>query len=196
MRDKANGYIYYDFHKKTEKEEIIETAWKSVFNWLAVIVGLLAVIILLWSMFFRVIEVDGGSMLPTLEDGDKVIVYTFNYTPEAGDIIVAESDYADGTVLVKRVIAKDGQTVAVDYDNDTVYVDSSALNEAYLYSEDIEPHDDEIEYPHTVQDGCLFLMGDNRNSSKDSRSTAIGDIDADYVLGKVVFRISSDYKIY
>lgn len=196
MRDKSNGYIYYDYHKKTEKEEIIETAWKSVFNWLAVITALLTVLVFVWSMFFRVVVIDGNSMHPTLQDADKVIVYTFNYKPEIGDIVVAESDYQGGTVLVKRIIAEEGQTVSVDYDKKCVNVDSKTLDENYIVDSDFAPHDDEIEYPHTVSNGSLFLMGDNRKSSKDSRSVEIGDINADNVLGKVVFRISADYKIY
>lgn len=193
MRNKVNGYIYYDYHKKTEKEEIIETAWKSVFNWLTVIVGLLSVLVLVWSMFFRVMKIDGSSMQPTLQDGDKVIVYTFNYTPDIGDIVVAASG---DTVLVKRIIANEGQEVIVDYKSDCVTVDSEILNEEYVESSDIAEHDDEIEYPHKVAAGSLFLMGDNRNSSKDSRSNTVGDIDTDNIMGKVIFRISSDYKVY
>lgn len=194
MDGNAKGYIYYDYHKKTEKEELIEIAWKSVFNWLTVIVVMLAVLTFVWSMFFRVVEVDGNSMLPTLQDGDKLVVYTFNYTPEHGDIIVANMD--DDTVLVKRVIATENQNVNVDYNNSSVYVDSLLIEESYILDVDFNPHEDEIEYPHSVPAEHLFLMGDNRNSSKDSRSSAIGDIDADSVLGKVVFRISSDYKVY
>lgn len=193
MNNKSNGYIYYDYHKKTEKEEIIETAWKSVFNWLSVIVGIFALLFIIWSMFFRVMVVDGNSMLPNLQDGDKVIVYTFNYSPEQGDVVVAVDD--DDTILLKRVIAAENQTVDIDYNNSSVFVDSVKLQESYVYENSFKSHDDEIEYPHKVANGCLFLMGDNRNGSKDSRSSEIGDIDADYVLGKVIFRISSDYKV-
>ncbi len=193
MNNKANGYIYYDYHKKTEKEEIIETAWKSFFNWLSVIIGIFAILFFVWSMFFRVMVVDGNSMLPNLQDGDKVIVYTFNYSPKTGDVIVAVDD--NDTILLKRVIATENQTVDIDYNNSSVFVDSVKLQESYIYENSFKPHDDEIEYPHKVSKGCLFLMGDNRNGSKDSRSSEIGDIDADYVLGKVIFRISSDYKI-
>lgn len=196
MRNKTNGYVYYDYHKKTEKEEIAETAWKSIFNWITAIVCLLAVIVLAWSTFFRVVRVDGNSMLPNLENNDYVVVYTFNYTPVNGDIIVTSSDYDGGTILVKRVVATQGQSVSVDYDKDTVSVDSVVINDSYVYEKDVSPHKDEIEYPHVVADGYLFLMGDNRNVSRDSRSTEIGDINSDDVLGKVVFRISKNYKVY
>ena len=125
MNNKSNGYIYYDYHKKTEKEEIIETAWKSVFNWLSVIIGIFALLFFVWSMFFRVMVVDGNSMLPNLQDGDKVIIYTFNYSPNAGDVVVAVDD--NDTILLKRVIATENQTVDIDYNNSSVFVDSVKL---------------------------------------------------------------------
>lgn len=193
MRNNTNGYIYYDYHKKSEKEEIIETAWKSIFNWLAVIIGFLSVVTLMCSIFFRVIEVDGNSMYPTLHDGEKVVVCTFNYTPEYGDIVVAK---CDDIIIVKRIIATENQQVYIDYDENCVKIDSEQLNEEYIESIDISEHDDEIEYPHIVEPGCFFLMGDNRNSSKDSRSLSIGDIDKNDIMGKVIFRLSSDFNIY
>lgn len=196
MRDKTNGYIYYEYHKKTEKEEVCETAWKSVFNWLSVIVGILFVFFSVWIVFFHVIEVDGNSMDPTLRDGDRVLVSTFNYSPVKGDIIVAANTDENGVNLVKRVIATENQTVNVDYTSNTVYVDGTAIEEKYLPEEMKASIKDEISYPYTVPKGCIFLMGDNRNISMDSRSVELGCIETDNVVGKVVIRFSSDYSIY
>lgn len=198
MRDKANGYIYYNYHKKTEKEEISETAWNSVFHWLYAIVGVLFVFFAVWMLFFQVIEVDGESMLPTLQDGDKIVVSTFGYTPESGDIVVIGAVDEDDICLVKRVIATEKQVVTMDYSEGKVIVDGVVLQEDYLAEAVYEPGKDEITYPYTVPEGCVFVMGDNRKVSRDSRSTTIQSIDENLVVGKAVLRLkfSSDAFIY
>ena len=197
MKDKKNGYIYYEYHEKSEKEVISETAWKSVFHWLYVIVGVLFVFFVAWMMFFHIISVDGDSMLPTLRDNDKLFVYTFNYTPEQGDIIVISMPEYEDYLLVKRVIAFENQTVDVDYNSGTVTVDGKVLDEKYASAMNVRS-DNEIAYPYTVPNGCVFVMGDNRNESRDSRSRGIGCIDENRIVGKALFRISfsSDRNIY
>ncbi len=196
MRDKTNGYIYYEYHKKTEKEEIIETAWSSVFNWLSVIVCILFVFFSIWNLGCRVIIVNGSSMYPTLENDEKIIISSFCYEPKIGDIVVVRSDAEGGDILIKRVVATENQVVDIDYESGTVYVDDVALKEDYIVSQMIQYIDDEIEYPYTVPENSVFLMGDNRNVSKDSRSSEIGSIDKNYIVGKAVCRLSSDYRIY
>ena len=191
MRDNTNGYIYYDYHKNTEKEEIRKTAICSVFQWLNVIVCVLFVFFSVWILFFQVVEVDGMSMVPTLNDGERIVVSTFGYTPRRGDVVVISAAEKDGVCLVKRVIATENQTVTVDYENSKVIVDSVELSEDYISDSVSMPHKDEISYPCTVPEGCVFVMGDNRGVSKDSRSKDIGCIDEDFVVGKVVLRLTA-----
>lgn len=171
---------------KDEKQNI----QKTVLDYLHDLVGLLAVIMLVFSLLFRVVVVSGPSMNDTLVHGDWLLLLgNFFYSePEAGDIVVASKDsFEDGEPIIKRVIATEGQLVDIDFFNGIVYVDGIALEEPYtLTPTNIQ---EGMTFPLTVASGCIFVMGDNRNESKDSRSTEIGLIDTREVLGKAVFLI-------
>lgn len=188
MKNKTNGYIYYDYHKKTEKEVVSDVAWTSVFNWVYALVGILCVVFVVFMMFFKVVEVDGASMKPTLNESEKLLVYSLSYTPEKGDIIIVGSTNKDEPPLVKRVIATENQTVEVDYKTGKVSVDGKVLEEDYITEMSV-PDTNEIEYPYTVPEGCVFVMGDNRNESSDSRSRLIKAVDENHIAGKVIARI-------
>lgn len=142
---------------------------------------------------FRMIVVDGSSMLPTLEENEKLIVSNFMYTPEKGDIVITDSNNGFDKPLVKRIIATGGDTIRIDYTTGDVYVNGSLLQEDYIL-EKIRPIPaDDIDM--TVPAGYVFLMGDNRNSSSDSRVEEIGVINEKDLLGKAVLRISPLSKI-
>lgn len=196
MKDKKNGYIYYEYHEKNDREEISETAWKSVFHWLYAIVGVFFVFVIVWTLFFNVVSVEGDSMKPTLRSGDKVLMSTFNYIPEQGDII-AVSMPGEESMLIKRVIATENQTVDIDYRNGSVTVDGVILDEKYV-TELGSKIPNEIAYPYTVPSGCVFVLGDNRAESNDSRNVYIGSIDENRIVGKAVLRLYpfSDRDIY
>ncbi len=152
------------------------------------IVYLLAAVILLFVFAFRVAVVSGPSMYHTLVDGDYLLLVgnLFYRNPKQGDIIVAsKSGFEGGEPIVKRVIATGGQTVDIDFDAGIVYVDGVALEEDYTYTPTNEWEG--VTFPLKVDDGCVFVMGDNRNVSKDSRSPEIGLIDTREILGKAVF---------
>ncbi len=156
--------------------------------------------ILLLTIFFKHSPVIGSSMYPTLKDGDVLIVSTFNYTPKANDIIVCQSEsYGLDTPLVKRIIATEGQTVTIDYESWTVTVDGVKINESYV-NKSSAPMNPSNHLPETftVPENHVFVMGDNRNGSTDSRDERIGFIDERYILGKVSVRFSpiSEFKIF
>lgn len=166
-----------------------EKAWSTtVLTYLHDLVYLLAGLILVFLLLFRVVVVSGTSMNNTLLNGDYLVVLgnTFYQEPEYGDIIVAsKKSFDEGAPIVKRVIATEGQKVDIDFAKGIVYVDDVALDEKYTLTPTNEPEG--TKFPLIVDEGCLFVMGDNRNGSKDSRHPEIGLIDKREVLGKVFF---------
>ena len=152
------------------------------------LVVLIAGVLLVFSLLFRVVVVSGPSMNQTLVDGDWILLLSnvFYQEPKYGDVIVASKDsFDDGKPIIKRVIATEGQTVDIDFNAGVVYVDGTALDEPYTNTPTNTREG--IEFPLTVEEGCVFVMGDNRNISKDSRSTEIGLIDCREILGKALF---------
>ena len=145
---------------------------------------LVLVLVLVFSLFFRIIQVDGESMVPTLQNGDKLIVWGAGYEPQRGDVVIVDSYTAYGKPLVKRVIAKGGDVVNIDYQAGTVSVNGEVLQEAYIAEPTYLGYD--VTFPYTVPEGTVFVMGDNRNASLDSRSSYVGCIDERDILGKVL----------
>lgn len=160
----------------------------TVFDYLHDILRLLVVVILVLVFFLRVVIVSGSSMKNTLVDGDYVLLLS-NYAyrnPKQGDIVVASKDsFRNGEPVIKRVIALEGQTVDIDFDAGTVYVDGEALEETYIGSPTHTPEG--VQFPLVVEAGCVFVLGDNRMDSTDSRSPSIGLIDRREILGKAIF---------
>lgn len=174
---------------------------RECYEWIDSIFVAIAVITLLFTFLFRVVSVIGPSMENTLHSGDRVIISNLFYTPKNGDIIVASRIYANSPAaanesnqpVIKRVIATSGQTVDVDYETSTVTVDGKVLKEDYIKDLHLVPVG-QMTFPQTVPQGCVFVMGDNRNNSMDSRYTdkavgGLGMVDERYILGHAVFRI-------
>lgn len=171
-----------------EKTEDRLTWQEMVMVYLHDIIHLLAVLMLVFILCFRIVVVSGSSMYSTLWNGDYLLVLSSMLAgePEYGDIIVASKDsFNDGEPIIKRVIATEGQTVDIDFDAGIVYVDGAALEEDYTFT--MTNINEGVEFPLTVEEGCIFAMGDNRNRSRDSRFTEIGLIDEREILGQAVY---------
>ena len=174
---------------------------KSIYEFAEMIVAAMLITIVIFMFLGRLTVVDGPSMMNTLHDKEVLVVSKTGYTPGIGDIVVFQQpdSHVKGAV-VKRVIATAGQTVDIDFDNWIVYVDGEPLYtdsdglpaiEPYVnYVEGARMNEYDINFPITVPEGELFLMGDNRNKSNDSRSSDINTVDERYIFGRVLFRIS------
>ena len=159
----------------------------EIYDWLQCIVYALVVCVIVFVFFFRTIDVMGHSMEPTLQNGDKLIVSNMFYTPQYGDIVVLRKESFGEQAIVKRVIATEGQTVDIDFDEGIVYVDGVALDEPYIAEVTRRPLDFSGEV--TVPEGCVFVLGDNRNRSNDSRDADIGMVDTRYIIGRALIRV-------
>ena len=175
--------------KKKEDEE--ELTWQeSLLMTLHDVVGLVAVVVIVFVLLFRIVVVSGSSMYNTLWHNDYLLVMSnvLCGSYDSGDIIVASKEsFNDGEPIIKRVIATEGQTVDIDFGAGVVYVDGQALEEEYTYTP--TNVSEGVAFPLTVAEDCIFVMGDNRNRSRDSRYPDIGMVDEREVLGKAVLLI-------
>lgn len=176
-----------------EEEEPSRRPGADLFELFQMVMGCVLAAVVLFNCFARVTRVEGGSMDNTLENGELMIIWSLGYHPKAGDIIVfnkKSTDFFGGRALVKRVIATGGQTVDIDYDTGTVYVDHVALDEPYIKEAMYRPGDPNEQGTHwEVPEGSVFAMGDNRNASSDGRHDALGTFDEGYILGKAVLSL-------
>ena len=159
----------------------------EVYDWIQCIIFALVFCVLLFVFAVRMVNVVGHSMVPTLEQSDKVVISNLFYHPKQGDVVVLRKQTLMQEPIVKRIIATEGQTVDIDFDDGVVYVDGKALDEPYVN----EPvHDREnFEGKITVPEGCVFVMGDNRNASTDSRDARLGCVYTRHVTGRGSFTL-------
>ena len=161
----------------------------DLYFWLQTFTFILVTLILVFTFVGRLIGVDGSSMVPTLHDGDKLVLQSLGYTPAQGDVVVLNKHFdAAQAPIVKRVIAVGGQTVDIDYAAGTVTVDGVKLSEPYIKEPMQQPFDSRMGNEHVVvPEGSVFVMGDNRNNSSDSRFLELGTVDERYVIGRAFF---------
>lgn len=175
-------------YEKKKQESETPLSWKeTVLMYLHDWVCMLAVILVVFLLFFRVIVVTGDSMYHTLWDGDYLLLLsnTFYRQPERGDIVViSKKTFDNGAPIVKRVIATQGQTVDIDFQNGIVYVDGNPQEEPYIHNATVNAEG--MAFPIVIEENCIFVMGDNRQVSRDSRDPIIGQIDRREVLGKAL----------
>ena len=211
-----NGFSASQIEIEEDCTEIIEriknrkkrTALQAIYDYLEVFCYALAVMMVMFLFVFRLVTVDGDSMRTTLTNGDKLIISNLFYTPETGDIVVINPEnHGDADEpIIKRVIATEGQTVRIDYDKWEVYVDGEKLDEPYIvdmmkieqqrWGEGVAMDGTNVpkyKEEFTVGAGKVFVMGDNRNNSKDSRSREYGEMGVNRILGKVIFRLVPNF---
>ena len=160
------------------------TVTATVFDWLGSLVAALVVVLVIMTFCFRIIDVDGRSMEPTLINTDKVVITDLFYTPHDGDIVIISHAEEYSKPLVKRVIATAGQELRIDYDKNAVYVDGEKLDEPYIQGVTVSGDVPSEELNGIVPEGKVFVMGDNRSISLDSRYRQIGFIDENAIIGK------------
>ena len=180
-------YDMDDEYQDRAAEERAQKVRMELYDWIQCVVTAIICGVLVFVFIGRTIGVDGISMMQTLRDTDRVIMSNLFYTPDNGDIVVFRSptERFHGVPLVKRVIATEGQTIDIAFDTGEVFVNGELCDEPFIYSMTTGQYD--FKGPLTIPSGHVFVMGDNRSHSTDSRSHDVGLVDTRYILGKVLF---------
>lgn len=178
-RDPADEAPYGSQIKLNQSEAVA-----TIYDWLGSLFMALVIVLLIMTFGFRIIDVDGRSMEPTLIDTDKVVITDLFYTPHDGDIVIISHAEEYQKPLVKRVIATAGQELKIDFDHNEVYVDGEKLDEPYIQGVTVHGDLPEEAINGVVPEGKVFVMGDNRGISLDSRYQQIGFIDESLIIGK------------
>ncbi len=191
--------ILEDLEKNKEAEAVAQTRksaradkkslTKLLVEFVSIIASSIVAIMLIFTFAFRIVGVSGPSMMNTLIDGDWLLVSAFITEPERGDIVIVTQPNAYNEPIVKRVIAVEGDTIDIDFETATVKINGKVINEPYLGSPTTN-NEGAWDYPLTLKEGQVFVMGDNRQHSSDSRSPDIGLIDENYILGQVILRFA------
>ena len=164
-----------------------ERLFKELYDWTESAVFAIIFVVLLFTFVARTSVVSGRSMYDTLDSGDMLIVSRLGGDFKNGDIVVATKPYSHNEPIIKRVIATGGQTVDIDFEQGIVFVNGEMIDEPYVHTPTNRDYD--MEFPVIVPEGHLFLMGDNRNGSYDSRAEEIGFVDERYIMGKAYVRV-------
>ena len=176
-----------------KRKEKMRERRRDFFDWVECVVMALMFCVLLFTFIMRVVGVDGTSMINTLEHGDRLLISDFFYKPKAGDIVVLRKRSFSEDPIVKRVIATEGQLISIDFETGEVFVDGEKLDEPYVHLEVLPMRT--LDFPHMIDrelggvlvpEDCIFVMGDNRNGSQDSRDESIGCVDNRYIMGRVL----------
>ena len=203
LNENPSGFDYERFEKEEETAKTVnkekkpekkqkekaepEEAPSEIYEWMQSRVSALLICVLVFAFLFRIIGIIGSSMEPSFSDKDSVVISDLFFTPKQGDVVVLRKLSFQEEPIIKRVIAVAGQTVDIDFEKGIVYVDDKPLTEPYIKELTLTPLNFDVKI--TVPENCVFVMGDNRNNSLDSRSSMIGCVDDRYIMGKVLVRL-------
>lgn len=170
---------------------------REIFDWLEIIIISVIVVIILFTFVFKIVTISGDSMKNTLKNQERIVISNLFYEPKNGDIIVISRNSSNSiqisqneTCIIKRIIATEGQVVNINFNTGKVFVDGIELEESYVSTPTNVPGD--VDFPVIVPEGCVFVLGDNRNNSSDSRYSSLGIdgmVDERHILGRAVLRI-------
>ena len=160
-----------------------------VYEMLGTLLRVLIIMLLVLTFFVRQVNVNGSSMNDTLQHQDRLLTWCFQYTPRQGDIVIITHGAILQDMIIKRVIAVEGQHLTVDYASGEVFVDGMLLEEDYIKGKTIMPHDFTGDTDMVIPEGYVYVMGDNREHSTDSRSVQVNIVPVNNIIGKAFFRL-------
>lgn len=166
-----------------------------IYSLLSMIMIIMVCVFMLFTFLLRLVSVSGDSMNPNVFDGEKIVVSDLFYTPDHGDIVVIGRSTETENSLIKRVIGLPGDEIYINFDSHLITVNGAVITENYKTLGAISDKGD-LTYPLTVPDDCVFVLGDNRNNSLDSRFSSVGFIRLDEITGKALFRLFPPGKLY
>lgn len=173
---------------EAKKSSLHRKVSEYVYSTLSLILAIFVCIIIIFTVFVRIVSVDGDSMNPTMLNGSKIIVSEFLYKPAYGDIIAFGKTGTENSSVIKRIIGMPGDVIDINFDTHILTVNGEVRTFSFDVTEPIEMKGD-VEFPVTVPENCYFVLGDNRNNSLDSRFSEIGFVSYDEILGKAIFSL-------
>ncbi|NLX78749.1 MAG: signal peptidase I [Clostridiales bacterium] len=194
MRRREDYIIEFDYEESEPQQKPPCRFWLYVYDFFGSISGALFTVFIVFTFLFRMVDVDGDSMLNTLSDGDWLCISSLYFEPEYGDIVIISRENTNEPPIVKRIIGKENDVIDIDFHNNTVSVNGKILDEPYVSTPTQRSFD--VSFPLTVPENCVFVLGDNRNHSLDSRSSLVGCVDENRILGKVLVRLTPEITFF